>query len=59
MSNIQLPDRNKLGKYVDKLKPIAMNLYKAHLVDIWFTNSARAVFRYPGFNFSFKRFCRF
>ena len=24
-----------------------MSLYKAHLVDIWFTNSAWAVFRYP------------
>ena len=34
-----------------------MNLYKAHLVDIWFANSAWAVFRYPAFNFNcFKLF---
>ena len=33
-----------------------MNLYKTYLADIWFTNSARAVFRYPAFDFRFKCF---
>ena len=31
MSTILLPGRNK---YINKLKPIEMNLYKASLVDI-------------------------
>ena len=33
-----------------------MNLYKANLLGIWFTNSAWAVFRYPALNFKFKCF---
>ena len=33
-----------------------MNLYKAHLVDTWFTNSAWAAFRYLAFNFRFENF---
>ena len=41
---------------INKLKTIEMNLYKGHLVDIWFTNSAWAFFRYPAFNFRFKSF---
>ena len=31
-----------------------MNLHKVHLEDIWFTNSAWAVFRYPDFSFDLK-----
>ena len=33
-----------------------MKLYKTHFVDIWFTNSAWAVFKYKAFNFRFKSF---